>query len=293
MACPLCDHEGARPSWLGSTFYQGREFPYVQCSLCESLYCDPMPDGETLAQMYGPSYEASVAADPATHNNDPKEPLRIVEWLKKVKTGTFLDYGCGAGALLTEAAKLNWQAIGVEFDNEVVEAVARRTGARVVDPFDQLLAGPIADVVHLGDVVEHLTEMNRQMPRILQLIKPGGLLLAQGPLENNASLFTLVVRSVRSLRRGRVRTEMAPYHVLLATASGQKIRFDRVGLEQLEYSISEVAWPAPARLSRADLIRPRPIGLFVLRRFSQAISALRPGRWGNRYFYAGRWHGHG
>lgn len=250
-----------------------------------------MPESETLTRMYGPAYEASVAADPATHNNDPKEPLRVIQWLKKMKAGTFLDYGCGAGALLTEAARLNWQAIGVEFDTDVAKAVAERTGAKVVNPSDQLLTGPVADVIHLGDVIEHLTEMNRQMPEILRLIKPGGLLLAQGPLENNASLFTLMVRLVRSLRRGSVRTEMAPYHVLLATAKGQKTLFDRLGLEQLEYSIHEVAWPAPVKLSRADLGRPRSVGLFVLRRFSQAVSALRPDQLGNRYFYAGRWHG--
>ena len=288
MACPLCNHEHARPSWVGSTFYRGREFTYVECLSCHSLYCDPMPDEETLAQMYGPEYATSFEDDPGI--DDPKEATRVVRWLKKeAGERTFIDYGCGAGMLLVEAARLSWQAIGVEFDDEVAKRVEAQTGARVVSRPSELADG-VADVLHLGDVIEHLTDVNRLMPEILRLIKPGGLLLAQGPLENNMTVFTAMQRLSKSMRRGR-RAEMAPYHVLLATAWGQRTLFKRFGLEELEYSVREVAWPAPNRLSFSDLKRPRAVGLFTARRFSQAVSALRPGRWGNRYFYAGRWSG--
>jgi hypothetical protein len=40
-----------------------------------------------------------------------------------------------------------------------------------------------------------------------------------------------------------------------------------------------------------DVMCPRTVGLYLLRRYSRAVSALRPGTWGNRYFYAGRWPG--
>jgi SAM-dependent methyltransferase len=288
MACPLCNHEQTRPSWIGSTFYRGREFPYVQCLSCHSLYCDPMPDEEMLVQMYGPDYATSFMEDPGV--DDPKEALRVVRWLQKgTDGGTFIDYGCGAGSLLLEAAKLNWRPIGVELDSEVANRVEKETGARVVSRPAELEDG-LADVLHLGDVIEHLTEVNRLMPEILRLIKPGGLLLAQGPLENNTTLFTIMLRLAKSVRRGR-RTEMAPYHVMLATAHGQRTLFGRFGLEELEYTVHEVAWPAPNRLSFSDLKDARAVGLFTARRLSQVVSALRPGRWGNRYFYAGRWNG--
>ena len=288
MSCPLCNHENARPSWVGSTFYRGREFPYVECLACGSLYCDPMPDAETLSQMYGPEYATSFEDDPSI--DDPKESLRVVKWLKRsTGRGAFIDYGCGTGTLLIEAAKLSWQAVGVELDSEVAKAVEERTGARVVSNPAELAAAS-ADVLHLGDVIEHLTEVNRLMPEILRLIKPGGLLLAQGPLENNPNLFTLMLRMMKSVRGGQAR-EMAPYHVMLATARGQRTLFERFGLEQLEYSVREVAWPAPSRLSLSNLKNARAVGLFTVRRLSQAVSALRPRAWGNRYFYAGRWKG--
>jgi SAM-dependent methyltransferase len=289
MACPLCNHPESQPSWLGSTFYKNREFPYVECLSCGSLSCEPMPDEETLAEMYGPEYEKSFVAEPTIP--DPRESLRVIEWLKKLKSGIFVDYGCGSGAMLLEARKLNLQVLGVEFDDEVARAVEKQTGARVLNLSQlQALDEPVADILYLGDVIEHLTKLNEQMPEILKLIRPGGMLIAQGPLEGNSSLFTRALRLARSVRPAR-RTEMAPYHVLLATASGQRKFFQRFGLEEMEFHISEVAWPAPNKLSRADIKRVRPVALFLLRRLSQAVSALRPERWGNRYFYAGRWNG--
>ena len=116
MSCPLCSHDGSRPSWLGSTLYHGREFVYRECLSCRSLYCDPMPGLDTLREMYGPSYQDESQGDAAIE--DPKEPQRTLAWLEKLGGGTFIDYGCGAGALLVEARKLGWRAIGVELSDD-------------------------------------------------------------------------------------------------------------------------------------------------------------------------------
>ena len=286
MSCPLCDHTFSKPSWIGSIFYRGKEFTYVECLSCNSLYCDPMPDGETLSQMYGTDYGVSFVGE--APDDGSRDERRIIELLKELKKGVFVDYGCGAGSVLAEAAKLNWRAVGVEFDEEVAAEVERSTGVEVLtlsqsEALDRLHA----DILHLGDVIEHLTETNRQMPEIVKLIRPGGLLVAQGPLEANLNLFTLMVRLARSLRRWR-RTEMAPYHVLLATAKGQRLLFQRLGLKEMEYIIKEVAWPAPSRLSLSDIRRPRSLGLYLLRLASQTISRLGFAQMGNRYFYLGQ-----
>lgn len=286
MACPLCECERARPSWVGSTRYRGREFSYVECVNCKSLYCASMPDAQTLAQMYGPEYESCFASELVVEDN--KDRDRVVEWLKKVGTGIFIDYGCGTGELLVEAARVGLEAIGVEFEEDVAKSVEARTGVRVVSSSRvNSLDGKRADILHLGDVIEHLTELNRQMPQILELVRPGGLLIAQGPLEANMNVFVSVVRLARTLRRKQV-VEMAPYHVLLATAKGQRDFFYRFGLREMEFSVSEVAWPAPDKLSISALGDLRLVALFMIRRFSQSVSALWPDRLGNRYFYVGQ-----
>jgi SAM-dependent methyltransferase len=247
-----------------------------------------MPGERILFLMYGADYATSSAADAGI--NDPKQPERVVALLKRLPAGVFVDSGCGQGALLNAARSVNWAAIGVEFDREVAGQVEKLTGARVLVSGMAADFEPMADVLHLGDVIEHLTDLDRQFPSILRLIKDGGLLVAQGPLENNNCLFTSVLRWARSLRR-RSRKEMAPYHVLLATAKGQRVFFQRFGLEELEYSLTEVSWPAPDRLFVSDYKRPRSVALFCLRRLSQMVSVLRPNQWGNRYFYVGRWRG--
>lgn len=287
MACPLCACDNIRKSAF-SCVYQEVEFRYVKCVRCGSLYCSPMPEPGMLQQMYGPGYE-SAFSEGTNHNiEDPKEPDKCLEWLRNQGTGTFLDYGCGAGALLEGAAKAGWQSVGVELDSQVARAVQERTGFRVltVEAADAS-KGPIADVLHLGDVLEHLTEMENQFPRILRLIKPGGLLLAQGPLEGNFNFFGACCGLSRRLRPWH-RTEMAPYHVLMATSNGQRLLFQRFGLSELEYFLHEVSWPAPRKLTIEDIARPKQAVLFALRQLSIGLSSLNPKKWGNRYFYTGR-----
>lgn len=283
MACPLCNGDRSRGSWLGTALYNGKEFHYVECLNCKSLFCDPMPDDQTLSEMYGQSYAMSFAPDPMV--DDPKEPQRVLQQLQKLGQGTLVDYGCGQGELLKAAAALGWNTVGVEFDQEVARQLGQRLGAKVMTSVEALGSEPIADVLHLGDVIEHMTKINVQMPAILKLIKPGGMLIAQGPLESNVNVFTLGIRLLRSFRSAPI--HMAPYHVMLATKKGQEECFRRFQLKEKEFAVTEVSWPAPSRLSSADLVRPRALGLYGLRRVSQAVSAVQP-RWGNRYFYVGQ-----
>jgi len=74
----------------------------------------------------------------------------------------------------------------------------------------------------------------------------------------------------------------------MATSKGQRSLFQRFGLSELEYSLREVAWPAPSKLTLGDIARPKQATLFALRLLSISLSALNSREWGNRYFYAGR-----
>ena len=125
MACPLCGCVSYRQS-VFSCIYQEIEFKYVECLRCESLYCSPMPEPEILQTMYGPQYETAFSEGVNASVADPKEPDKCIKWLRKQGIGTFLDYGCGAGALLEEAARAGWGPIGVELDDAVARRVAER-----------------------------------------------------------------------------------------------------------------------------------------------------------------------
>jgi hypothetical protein len=145
----------------------------------------------------------------------------------------------------------------------------------------------LVDVVHFGDVIEHLTRPEETIRSVLSILRPGGIMIAQGPLEAGPSFFAAAMQYWQRLARPVPRA-MAPYHTLMATVPGQRRFFARIGLEEIEYSVSEVAWPAPAHIALGDLRRPRRLALWALMRCSQALSKASPRACGNRYFFEGR-----
>jgi len=78
----------------------------------------------------------------------------------------------------------------------------------------------------------------------------------------------------------------------LAVQCSSLLLFQRLGLQRVEHSISEVEWPAPSHSAGPFRNHPaRVTMLFALRPLSKAVPALNSKHWGNRYFYAGRWQG--
>jgi SAM-dependent methyltransferase len=246
-----------------------------------------MPGDDVLREMYDLDESGNLECPTEVCCGDTG---RVLRWLSSLERGTFVDYGCGSGLLLLEAQRLGWQALGVEWDTGVAKRTSNFTGLAVVGSRDAtaLLGSSTADVLHLGDVIEHLTCVEKQMPEILNLLKPNGLLLAQGPLQANFTIFQFILRMIRPMTRSLWRTEVAPQHVLLASATGQRAFFRRLGLHEVGFDVWETNWPAPSHLRAQDLVRPRPLVLYVLATASRGASKLRPGRWGNRYFFAGR-----
>jgi hypothetical protein len=135
----------------------------------------------------------------------------------------------------------------------------------------------------MGDGIEHLTNFDTELANVRRILEPRGVFVAQGPLENNWNVFTAAVRVVKWFRK-RI-TNMAQYHTVLATSKGQQALFNRLGLDEILYTVTEESWPAPARFFSGA----RGMTLYLLRRNSQAVSAAHGGEMGNRYFYIGNW----
>jgi len=173
----------------------------------------------------------------------------------------------------------------VELDREVALRTQADTNCPVMTPEEALATGRSYDAIHMGDVVEHLTEPESQMRLIRSLLTANGTLLAQGPLEGNASLLPWVLKIWRRLSKPGP-TDYAPFHVVLATANGQLRIFERYGFRTLEYRLVEVDWPAPSKLAQKGMTL-RGALLFFLRQVSKLVSTCNPGRWGNRYYYVG------
>jgi SAM-dependent methyltransferase len=269
---------------MRSVSFAQRTFSYLRCAGCRSLVCDPMPDDDILSAMYGPGYAALTRADYQV--DSPRDTTEVVSFLNDRPPGTIIDFGCGDGDLVRAIQRdTSWTPLGVEFDPEVAGSTERATGARIFTYADVVQGRVVpADALHLGDVLEHLTDLDHQMPVLLGLLRPGGHLLAEGPLEGGPALFELTIQATQATRSSRP-VSAPPTHVVQATVAGQRGFFARHGLAEDSFAVYEVAWPAPSRLRRADLSHPRTIALYALRRLSQAVSRLT--RWGNRYRYVG------
>jgi len=243
-----------------------------------------MPDDEALEQMYGKDYLQFLSTEESHSGND--GITRVRKQLQKMSSGIFLDYACGGGALLREVSNLGWEVVGIERDAETARKFSELLEIRIISDVEKLAGTFPADVIHFGDVLEHLTDIDNEFPRFLRLVKNDGLVIAQGPLEANFNVFYLGIKLVRYLR-GKPPSDMPPYHVALATAKGQRALFNRMRLTEIEFTIFETAHPAPQTLRVKDIRKPRAVGLFLLRKISQAVTNFFPRKMGNRYFYMG------
>lgn len=232
-----------------------------------------------LRNVYGAEYlHVNQSADCP---GSPKDHRWVIRALQQRPPGIFIDYGCGGGDLLVKASRIGWDARGVELNEDVADRVALSTGL-IVSSDPATLAGengePSADVIHVGDVIEHFAHLDEELDRVLALLKPGGVLLIQGPLAAGACLFNLVFQTAGRLRTGRV-TNAAPTHLIASTRLGIETLIRRRGWNPVEMKISEVAWPGPWKWEGS----PRSAALFALRRISQLVSRCAPGHLGNRY----------
>lgn len=277
--CPLCWSQRRRPSWLGVRRHDGREYRWVECTECGSSYYDPIPAEAVLRGVYGPDY--LVVNQSADAPGSPKNHAWVIDTLRRRPAGVFVDYGCGAGDLLQKAARIGWDARGVELNEDVAQRVAAAIGLPVTcDPESLRNAdgAAIADVVHLGDVMEHFADIDAGLDRALALLKPGGELLIQGPLAAGTCLFDWCIRFAGRLRPNRI-VDAPPTYVVASARRGIERLLERRRLRASEFVLTEVAWPGPWRWEST----PKAVALFALRRISQAVSRLAPERLGNRY----------
>ena len=248
-----------------------------------------MPSGLELSSLYGAEYNGDAVDGPGVEG-DPRAYDWLMAHLNRVQPKRFVDYGCGSGALLRMVAASNIEAIGFDVTVSGVEAASLSSGCVVRTLADIDMYTGSADVVHLGDVLEHVPDPAEVLAQACTLLRPGGLLLAEGPMEANLSMFNGFL-AITAYVQGRKPVDAPPYHVHLSTARGQLKLFERVSLTTEEFETSDTSWPAPDRWTRRIAASPRLVALFVLRRFSTLIWAIAPDRlsrrMANRFRYSG------
>jgi 2-polyprenyl-3-methyl-5-hydroxy-6-metoxy-1,4-benzoquinol methylase len=202
-------------------------FSYMKCANCSSVFVDPVPDDQTFARMY------AKAAYHDCHYEGLEDGAyaESAELLKRyVPAGaSVLDYGCGLGAFLKALRVAGFDPYGVEFDGEAAGRASERSScvAISVQDFEAQSVKPKFDVIHFGDVLEHLADPGRTLAELLCNLKPEGLLFVEGPLEINPSPVYWSARlfgAIKRLIRPKFLAGNAPTH-LFRTGEKQQMNF--------------------------------------------------------------------
>jgi len=284
--CPLCDGPAGPEAFPYETVWDDTRFRYLRCIECGTTYVDPLPSGAQLARIYSwESYHGREYAtpDPGFYGPSVRELAR-----HRPAPARLLDFGCGGGGFLLAAREAGYDCEGAEYDSDVARRIEKVTGVWVRS-HEEMAAGAPFDVVVLRDVLPHLVEPMVTLRRLESVLKPGGALFLDGPLEEQASLVRLVAQGSKRLQRrlgGFRPASLAPTMLFRVDAAGQR-RFlvGRMGYIERSFVVYETGWPyrvAGRSSSRPELVVKQAIG-------ATAVAAAALGRGmrlalGNRFY---------
>ena len=247
-SCPLCGGANAGKAFPYSVTYQALLFAYWKCSKCSTVYVDPIPDAKTFASMYSKNdyHDVFYSLCNSSRLQDSIDLLLSLD----PNTGTILDYGCGIGQFLNLAKLHGFEPTGVEFDEKAAQQASEFVGCRVDTP-DVFFSGKRItkyDVIHIGDVLEHLPDPHLIVKQLITHLKLGGILYVEGPLELNSSpvywaslIFGVLKRRLTPFYVG----EGVPHHLYRTGSEQQKSFFARIDsrLNVKAWEIYETGWP--------------------------------------------------
>jgi len=176
----------------GTVLHSVDGFDVIDCELCGFKHIIPIPSEDELRDIYKHDYHVKDKPLMLEHQLEDQEWLDSIndarlETLEKIlgKAGSFLDIGSGNGFLLNQAKNRGWTVKGIEPSDKAAE-YSRSQGLDVVCAvFDQECADRLEkfDVVHLGDVMEHVPSPSAILNLCNQVLRPGGLIAIGVPNE--------------------------------------------------------------------------------------------------------------
>ena len=285
MQCLFCYSDRIRKAaYPRPTRFNDKTFGYMECRDCGLIFIDPLPGPDDYNRMYEKSYHDEFYFKEAP---DYSGWLQLFERFSQEKS--VVDYGCGDGAFLKFFHQNGYQCTGVEYDPVLVSRL-RQTHPGItfytVDEFRNLQQPAGFNAIFMGDVLEHIDRPADFLNKLMDKIKPGGLIAAQGPLENNRNLalsFRKFTSRVKSAISKDSLAAHVPYHISFSNAGNQEKLFQQAGLSTLYYKIIETRGHFPVHFSSSVPGNMK----HLLARASISLSGVLPGNMGNRFLYVG------
>jgi len=247
--CPSCGgSEHDRVETYGN-------YEILACRACRLSFANPMKAGAADFYMtylaYRPPDEFEVGLRCRAVRKRPNRAL-----LSMIPEGSrILDIGCGCGAFVHLACELGYDAFGIDFNEEYVEA-----GRRYLALGDRLVVGDIGDLVALlhdadpfhlitmFEFIEHIENPSGLMRDARKRLVEGGLLALSCPNE------------ARWKVTGRVFVDYPPHHLTRWSPNTLRRFLEKEGFEhvqtEVQSSVRDWVWVAymnrSARRKMAD-----------------------------------------
>jgi 2-polyprenyl-3-methyl-5-hydroxy-6-metoxy-1,4-benzoquinol methylase len=282
--CLFCENKDSVPAYYPIILFNNKEFEYKKCTNCQLVYITPSLSNEDLRLLYSLEYHEEFYF---TGNHEFKVQKRLLETYKP--SGKVLDYGCGDASFLRYIDNADYELHGAEFNPDLVQKLQISFPSINFKTISSLLADEKEkyDIIHLGDVLEHLLNPKEIIEILHRRLKPGGVLFVEGPIEHNFNL-AYVTRAayfkLRKLLQPSRKASMRPFHVLFANSKNQKAFFERTGFRTLHYQLFEWAWPFPGKWQQAK--SPKQKMEYYIAKISINTSKYSKS-WGNRFYYIG------
>ncbi len=294
MNCLFCKSINIKSSPIPPTIYNGKQYNYHICKNCELIFVNPLPTNSELEALYSPSYHQVISKEKIEADKIlPGLRFRYQDIYKLLNkyapSKEIIDFGCGNGKFLYNAYLNGYKVKGVEYNAELVSTLQKTYENTCFYTVRDFYEKPEQhDVLFLSNVLEHFTEPLTNFYKLLSKLKVNGIIIVEGPIENNASLVNYckwMYLKIRRVLKKNFQTTHAPTHIFFSNAKNQLAFFEKIGLQTLEINIIEKEWPFPENLknitSLSDIIK------FMIAKCSVFLSKF-SSNYGNTFIYVGK-----
>lgn len=302
MGCLFCNETSFTKFNFPAILLKGKEFKYVSCEACVLKYLHPIPDITEIVAMYEPSYHHDKIDKTITKKIYQRQSgIRFnygiqFDLINKYagNNATLLDYGCGDGNFMANAQNNGYMCDGVEYDHDYIKLLREGFSDSNIYHVNDFFSNKILtyDVVRMSNVLEHLIQPIGIINNLLPHLKPGGILLIEGPLEANISVSNLYrdlyLKIKRKFNPGFV-FHAPPYHIIMSNAKNQRDFFKQFNPEIKEgiFVVDEFPWPFPESIKGARGFKQKLLAFFfVVAIFISKL--LFRGKAGNGFLYIGQ-----
>ena len=172
------------------------EFKVIECACCEFKHVIPLPTAEELETVYAheyytqekPLYIERYLQDRRWWENVYDLRLQLFEKFLDQSERKILDIGSGPGIFLAKARNRGWLTMGLEPSKEAANFSQNKLGLDIKNIFynneSSARIGKFS-CVHIGEVLEHITDPEAFVLQTKENLEKNGLLAAIVPNDFN------------------------------------------------------------------------------------------------------------